>query len=255
MQRESLQSDLMVVEHARLNEQGEYLKLKETLVKEKENFVAIALHEINTPLTLLNGYVSMLGLAETLDEARAHAEAIQRTSGRFTVMKMLFDARLHGMHLTAFDLCECAAKAVADPWLLVATRKKPGEVRITYACDGPFAVEADYKKIRVAIWELCRNGLKAVEAGGTVSVEIHAENGHVVVMVEDDGVGIPESYRERIWEAGSQFFTEMTTRRNEGTGHGLYTVRHIMEAHGGSVELDWSEEGKGSRFMLLLPRR
>lgn len=247
---------LQASELARLTEQRQYLKLREALVLEKENFVAIALHEINTPLTLLSGYVSMLTAAQSLEEAQQLADAIHRTSGRFRAMKTLFDARLHRLYLSAFDLCDCVAQAIGDPWLYVATRKQPGEVEILHSCDGPITVEADPEKIRVAVWELVRNALKAVEAeNGRVAINVTASNGHAIIIVEDNGVGIPADYRPRIWDPGSQFYEEMTTRRNEGTGHGLYTVRHIMQEHGGEAALDWSAEGVGSRFILYLPRQ
>jgi signal transduction histidine kinase len=247
---------LQISERARIDEQAHYLLLREELVKEKENFVAIALHEINTPLTLLGGYVTMLISSQTLEEAQLMADAIRRTSGRFSVMKTLFDARLHHMHLDAFDLCGCVETAVADQWLYVATRKQPGEVQILSSCEGPLTVEADYEKVRVAIWELVRNALKAVEPGdGRITVTVTSSNGHAIIIVEDNGIGITPAYRERIWEAGSQFYEDMTTRRNEGTGHGLYTVRHIMDEHGGVATLDWTEEGVGSRFILYLPRQ
>lgn len=243
-------------EAARQLEQKEFLEFREGLIKEREDFVAIALHEINTPLTLLNGYVGMMVAAEDLHEAQEMAAAIQRTTGRFAAMKKLFDARLHSLYLEAFDLCQCAAAAISDPLLYVATRKVPGQVDLQFSCNGPITVEADKEKLNVAIWELIRNGLKAVEEeAGRILVEVTAENGHAVVIVEDNGVGIPEHYQPRIFEAGSQFFADMTTRRNEGTGHGLYTVLHIMNEHHGAVSLDWSEEGKGSRFVLYLPRR
>lgn len=257
-------------ERARLREHERYLLLREGLVKEKEDFVAIALHEINTPLTLMEGYLSMLMASEDADEMRTAADAIHRTSGRFRAMKTLFDARLHRPYFTPFDVCSCAGLAIGDPWLYAGTRKQPGEIPIVFSCDGPQVVEADHEKIRVAIWELVRNALKATETdgqtavargiknrpeNGRVCIDVTADNGHVVILVEDNGVGIPPEYQPRIWDPGSQFYEEMTTRRNEGTGHGLYTVRKIMELHGGSVELDWSEVGKGSRFALYLPRR
>ena len=238
----------------RIREREEIVTLREELLKEKEDFVAVALHEINTPLTLLTGYVQMMVTAGTLDEARDHAQSIARTTGRFFLMKMLFDARLHRLHLTAFDLCHCVEAALRDPYLFVATRKEPGDVEIQADCE-PLTVEADYEKVRVAILELVRNGLKATEPGGCVTVTISASNGHFIVTVEDDGVGIPSDFLPRIWEPGSQYFEQMMTRRNEGAGYGLYTVRHVAEAHNGSAELEWTALGEGSRFALYLPRR
>ncbi|MEZ4591812.1 MAG: sensor histidine kinase [Chloroflexota bacterium] len=262
--------DLQRSERERLAEREEYLQFKERLIEEREDFVGIVLHEINTPLTLLNGYVGMMAEAAELAQAQEIAGEIRRTAGRFFVMKTMFDARLHRLHISAFDLCDAAARAIGDPYLYVATRKMLGEIPIAFTCSGPIIVEADFEKIRVAIWELIRNALKATEAdgetavrrgvkraaeNGRITVEVTAENGHAIVIVEDNGIGIPESYRPRIFEPGSQLFESMMARRNEGAGYGLYTVNHIMNEHHGAVALDWTAEGEGSRFVLYLPRR
>ena len=74
-------------------------------------------------------------------------------------------------------------------------------------------------------------------------------NGHVVFEVEDHGVGIAPEHREKIFE---RFYRVPNGSAKGGYGLGLFLVRHIMQAHGGLIELD-TEPGRGSRFRLLFP--
>lgn len=261
---------LMESQQARAREQQEFFEFRERWLKEREDFISIALHELNTPLTLLNGYVLMFAQAANPDQAKEFAQEIVRTTGRFFVMKTMFDAKLHRMDITPFLLHECIQAALDDEWLFTATRKQPGEIRISVSCDETVVVEADFNKIKFVFWEMVRNGLKATEADGQAALErgvkttaedgrvlidVEANDELVLITVEDNGVGIPENYQSRIFEAGSQYFKDMTTRRNEGTGHGLHVVNHIMLEHNGDIVLDWSEVGAGTRFALYLPRR
>jgi signal transduction histidine kinase len=80
-------------------------------------------------------------------------------------------------------------------------------------------------------------------------VRLGAENGCVTLEVEDHGLGIPTAERERIF---SRFYRVPNGSGKGGYGLGLFLVRHIMDAHGGRVDVE-SEPGRGSRFRLAFP--
>lgn len=229
---------------------------REALAQEREDFITTILHEINTPLTPLLAYAAMLAEAQTLQEARRLAEDILRSTGRFSVMKMLTDARLRPMEVGAFEMCALLNAVAQDPFLYVATRRGPEGIDLVLSCE-PFLVEGDYNKLYVAVWELVRNGIKAISGSqpGLVAITAQAINGHFTVTVEDNGRGIPSDKWEAIWQPGVQLFQSVLTRPNEGSGYGLDTVRKIAQAHSGHALLEWSEEGVGSRFVLKMPRR
>jgi signal transduction histidine kinase len=109
-------------------------------------------------------------------------------------------------------------------------------------------VELDERQFKQALMNLLVNARQVLDAGGTVKVQTRAaSNGEAVLVVEDDGPGIPEASRERIFEV---FYSS----RGGGTGLGLPIARQIVEKHGGSIELD-SVVGEGTRFTIRLPRR
>jgi signal transduction histidine kinase len=80
-------------------------------------------------------------------------------------------------------------------------------------------------------------------------VRLRALDGKVILEVEDHGIGIPPEQRQKVFE---QFYRVPNGAAKGGYGLGLFLVRHIMEAHGGSVEME-SGSGEGSRFRLLFP--
>jgi len=109
-------------------------------------------------------------------------------------------------------------------------------------------VELDERQFKQALMNLLVNARQVLDAGGTVKVQTRAaSNGEAVLIVEDDGPGIPEASRERIFEV---FYSS----RGGGTGLGLPIARQIVEKHGGSIELD-SVVGEGTKFTIRLPRR
>ena len=116
--------------------------------------------------------------------------------------------------------------------------------------DRPATVRADAALVEQAIVNLVANARDAVEPGGHVVVEVSQPSGAdaVHVAVSDDGVGIPEDERRRIFEP----FVS-SKGRHRGTGLGLAVVQRVMDECGGRVEVE-STEGVGSTFRLILPR-
>ena len=102
------------------------------------------------------------------------------------------------------------------------------------------------------IYNLCDNGVKYNVEGGSVSVRVGTEDGKAVVSVADTGIGIAPEHRERIFE---RFYRvdKSHSKASGGTGLGLSIVKHAVQYHHGTVELQ-SEEGKGTTIRILLPK-
>ncbi|MBK7906371.1 MAG: hypothetical protein IPJ78_07390 [Gemmatimonadetes bacterium] len=98
------------------------------------------------------------------------------------------------------------------------------------------------------VLNLVVNARDASAAGGTIAVRLRGEAGEAVLEVEDEGHGIPEAIRDRIFEP---LFTTRGAQR--GTGLGLATVQAVVSDAGGTIAL-WSEVGRGTRFTVRLPR-
>jgi signal transduction histidine kinase len=99
---------------------------------------------------------------------------------------------------------------------------------------------------------LLGNAVKYTEPGGAVDATVNASDTRVVIRVRDTGIGIAPKDRDRVFE---RFYRVDRARSREsgGTGLGLSIVKHVVEAHGGTVSVD-SQLGQGSTFTVTLPR-
>jgi len=112
---------------------------------------------------------------------------------------------------------------------------------------GPVSAFIDSGKIRQVLVNLINNAADAMESGGMVTIRAAplGNGGGIVLGIQDEGPGIPEEQRQRIFEP---FFSTKFT----GTGLGLAIARSLVEQHGGTLEVE-SEIGRGSTFLMLLP--
>jgi len=108
----------------------------------------------------------------------------------------------------------------------------------------------DRTRLEQVAANLIDNAVKYTPAGGHVEVTVGRDDGHVVLTVRDTGVGIPPDELPRIWD---RLFRGDSSRTERGLGLGLSLIRAIVEAHGGTVEVQ-SEPGKGSTFTVNLSR-
>ena len=129
------------------------------------------------------------------------------------------------------------------------------EVSLT-APEGAVRVVCDERMVGQALINVLKNAAESVEArrareggsAGGVRARLRAGDTYVVFEVEDDGVGLPETGRERLTEP-------YVTTREKGTGLGLAIVKRILEDHGGELVLTDAEQGSGARAVLRMPRR
>jgi signal transduction histidine kinase len=118
---------------------------------------------------------------------------------------------------------------------------------LAVADPGPLIAEVDGPKLQQVVSNLVRNAIEAVAAGGHVSVDlVLPDDERFVIRVGDDGPGIPEAIRSRIYEP---FFS---TKEN-GTGLGMSIVHSLVSMHGGTIDLDTGPHG--TQFHVAIPRR
>jgi signal transduction histidine kinase len=117
--------------------------------------------------------------------------------------------------------------------------------------DAPVLIVGDRMRLEQVLQNLLDNAVKYSPEGGVIAVCVEQRNGEAILMVSDQGIGIPEQARARLFErfyrAGNH-----DPRRMQGTGIGLSIVGEIVALHGGVVEVD-STEGQGSTFTVRLP--
>ncbi len=205
-------------------------------------------HEIRNPLSSIGLNIELLeeNLAEAgmKGESIALLQAITREVQRLEHLseEYLRVARLPQPRMESEDLASRVREIVAFA--------KPEMDRAGLGLEIEVAEEIppvlfDEGQIRQAVLNVLRNAREAMADGGTIHVYVRAEGMSVVIGVDDEGSGIPEDVRARIFDP---FFST----KGEGTGLGLAITRQIVEAHGGTIAVDPRKE-RGTSFRLLLP--
>jgi two-component system OmpR family sensor kinase len=227
----------------------------ESGVSDKRRLVADASHELRTPLAVMGAEVDVSlrgdGLQdearEVLESVREEVDSMTRTVDNLLTLAQVDEGRL-GILTTRVELLGCI-EAAERPLRALAADK---QIRLEVSGESCEA-EADPQRLRQALGNLIDNAIKFTPRGGEVRVSAWAREHEVGVTVADDGPGIPEEARARVFD---RFYRVDASRaRNAGgSGLGLAICREIARAHGGRVWVD-GREGGGSAFSIALPRR
>ena len=253
--------------------QDAYDRLKE-LDRLKSDFLGTVSHELRTPLTSIIGYSEMLaqGLAGDLAEEQREFIRIIHEKGEQLlelIVSLLDLSKLESGTLRlkkgTFSVGQLLDEIVAT--FTPEAMKRGVRLEARSAANLPEAL-GDKERIRQVFANLCDNAIKFSPEGGCVrlvagpSMPPSASEQHgfavlgparrmIEVRVSDEGIGIPEAERERIFDPFYQVDSG-STREYEGTGLGLSIVQRLVHAHGGSVKV-LPNEPRGSIFSVLLP--
>jgi signal transduction histidine kinase len=232
------------------------MRRHEQLAKLREGFVSSVSHELRTPLT----QIRMLAELLTDDKLRSGAERtravqiIRREAQRLT---QLVENILQFSRVRAAGDLDDLREVDVDATLreVVASFQPLAEAAgATVKADAPtgLAVRGQREGLRRILINLVDNALKYGPAGQTVQVQAAAENGTVRLAVQDEGPGIPEADRQRIFEPYWRLPRDVDSVR-PGSGVGLAVVRSLAQQYGGVA---WVEAAPrtGSRFVVELPR-
>lgn len=246
------------LERARLYEAEQQQRLAAAeAVQARDDFLSLAAHELKTPLTSLYGYAQLLrGSAEHNDAfGERDQRAIKVIVNQVERLNLLVDALLDvsriengrlGLASTSLDVSVIAREAVDELQPTLARHK----LRIEEAGSGLF-VQGDAVRLMQAFQNLLLNAIKYSPDGGEIVVRASRDKQHARVDVTDNGIGIPAGALPQLFK---RFFRarNVDALRISGLGLGLYIVNEIVALHGGTVVVE-SDEGKGSRFSVLLP--
>jgi two-component system NtrC family sensor kinase len=208
-------------------------------------------HEVKNPLTGILGYAQIARkMAPEGSPLAGHLETIEKESRRATEIlnHLLTFARKETTRLEPVapaTIVEASMKLLAHPLKLANV-----EARVRIA-DGLPEVMADLSAMQQVLMNLCMNAADAMKPkGGRLEVSASlAPDGRVVLAVKDEGHGIDEEHRKKLF---TPFFT--TKPKGEGTGLGLSVSYGIVRAHQGEIRV-WSEVGVGTIFYIYLPPR
>ena len=227
------------------------------LERMRSEFVATASHELRTPLTTVFGGVQTLRAHRdvlTRGQQERLLQMMEQESSHLVeiVDQLLISAQLDRATLrieaSDFDVPTLCRAVVESAQLRVGDRNL-----IMLQAPGKMAsLHADSALVRQILVNLVDNAIKYSSRGGRIEVLVSDETTQVRVAVVDEGIGIPPSEQERIFEKFYRVDPEMATGIG-GSGLGLYISREIAQQMGGSLTMR-SAQGRGSTFVLQLPR-
>jgi two-component system phosphate regulon sensor histidine kinase PhoR len=221
----------------------------------RTEFVSNVTHELKTPLTSIRGFIETLknGAIDNRDVSLKFLDIIDIESERLYTLindilqlseietkQMDSDIKTHHLKTTmeeVFSILNCVAE-------------KKG-VTLTFEVDDNLMITANRDRIKQMLINLIDNGIKYNVEKGYVHVKAFREEGKVVFIIKDSGIGIAEEHIQRIFE---RFYRvdKGRSRNMGGTGLGLSIVKHIVNLYNGNIKVN-SQVGEGSEFIIQLP--
>ncbi len=245
LEAEAAQNRAREAEVERLREMNEF----------RARFLSTAAHELNTPLTPLRLQGELLEVLlgpDVSPDVRKSLDMLNRNTLRLStlVRDLLEAARLQvaRVELQRKDtdlgaLIQEAIESYGPPF-----REAGVELRVTAPPD--IVLPVDPNRVSQVLFNLLSNALKFTPEGGRVAVTLKALPDAALVEVKDTGLGLSKDQIDNLFQP----FTQVHTSTHPGTGLGLFISRGLVELHGGRL---WAESpglGKGSRFLLQLPK-
>ena len=236
--------------------QRDTIKRAEEASRTKDEFLATASHELRTPLNAILGWARMLrgghvdpsafsrGLETIERNANAQVQLIEDIldGSRIITGKLHLEIRpldLISLVNAALDAVRPAAEAKG---ITLTLALEPAAARII----------GDPERLQQVVWNLANNAVKFTPKGGAVEIALVRSGASVDLSVSDTGQGIEADFLPFVFDRFRQA-EGSTTRRHGGLGLGLALVRHLVEAHGGTVRAESEGPGRGARFVVRLP--
>jgi two-component system phosphate regulon sensor histidine kinase PhoR len=219
--------------------------------KARQDFTANVSHELKTPLTAISGYAELLDGGMVGEEQQKHFyQEIRKNADRLLalindIIRLSdLDRKGHELSFGVIDLYEVVKECMDE--LTVNAKQR----NVNISLDGESCnVHGSKDMLKELVENLAQNAIRYNNAGGKVWVSVTKRDGRSVLTVKDNGIGIPASEQERIFE---RFYRvdKSRSKATGGTGLGLAIVKHIVEIHDAKIELD-SAPGVGTTISVL----
>ena len=225
------------------------IETEESVRAIQDEFVSNMTHELKTPLTAIIGFSDWMlsdpdtpNSSEDLETIRDSALSMQELIDDILDFKRISGADAASEPVDLADVIDSSV-AVVNPTAVDRS------IEVALAVERCPAVMGDADQLQSAVQNLVSNAVKYSNPGGKVRVGLRLVGGQALLSVEDDGIGIPDSDQEHLFE---RFFRAGNTGDIPGTGLGLALVRQVIERHHGSVALS-SVVGDGTQVTVTLP--
>ncbi|MCP6719840.1 MAG: ATP-binding protein [Patescibacteria group bacterium] len=227
------------------------------LDRAKTEFVAIASHQLRTPLSTINWYTEMLlsgDRGKITKDQETYLKEIYHGSKRMVdlINSLLNVSRIElgtfSVEPKSVKLIEIADSVIGE--LFPKIKNKKLKIEKEYDKDLPI-MNADPKLMRMVLQNLLANSVNYTPEGGRISLTIKRQGSDVFIKVRDTGYGIPKDQQSKIFD---KLFRadNVIEKQTDGTGLGLYTVKAVVEQSGGKIRFE-SEENKGTTFYVTIP--
>lgn len=236
------------------------ITLEQEVDRMKSEFISLASHQLRTPLSAIKTYTHMLFDGYMGELNAAQKNSLNTIIGASNRMNELISTLLNITRMESGTIAvtpksvqlDAMAEEVIKELSLMASSKS---IKLT-SSKSPKAgiiIITDALILKEVLTNLVSNAIKYTPDAGKVSIKLRARREDVLVEVKDSGWGIPKFSQDQIF---SKFFRaqNIVKRETTGTGLGLYLVKGLIDALGGSIWFT-SEEGKGTSFFFSLPQK
>jgi signal transduction histidine kinase len=219
----------------------------------RRDFVANASHELKTPAATIQAAAETLRQAAEDDPAAVlrFASQLEREAVRLSrIVADLLDLSRLESGSALDDVVSLGAAAREEGQRLAEAAERVG-VALELLTEGDQPVRGSQRDLALLVRNLVDNAIRYSDRGGRVTIEVDSNDDEVTLRVSDTGIGIPTRDISRIFE---RFYRVDRARSREtgGTGLGLAIVKHVVENHGGKIDVE-SELGRGTTFRITLP--
>lgn len=221
----------------------------------KNEFLAILGHELRNPIMAVNSGFRLLSRTEDSERQSSIMKLMQVQSQHLArLVEDLLDVARIDQGKISIKQERVSLESVVNSAVFIATPKiEAGKHTLTVDMpDGPVWLAGDFTRLSQIASNLLTNAAKYTPANGKVALSSKIDGDHVCISVQDNGVGIPETIRERIFDLFAQE-NGPDDRAREGLGIGLALVKKLVEMHDGTIEVASEGAGKGSCFTVRLP--
>jgi signal transduction histidine kinase len=235
------------------------------LIRLRQETADLIVHDLRSPLSVIDGSLELLQLTLPGEALASSAECLELARRSSQQLLALVHALLEAARQEEPDLPPVREpvelvgllRAAVDRFQVVAAQRHQVSLMLELPQDLPQPL-GDVAQMERVVVNLVDNALAYTPPGGHVTVAATVQGDMVHVSVTDTGPGVPAEYREHIFERfgrvpGADSDPRQGKGRRRGFGLGLYFCRRVAEAHGGRIWVEPGLEGRGSRFVLVLP--
>jgi signal transduction histidine kinase len=221
-----------------------------TLERRQRQFIAMAAHELRTPVTSILGFSQLL---QRREPENRHVATIARQAASLDrlINDLIDSSRVEGggleLRRERVDLVELARDIVEQ----IQPLSEEHPIRLK-APPNPVEGHWDRERLGQVIQNLLVNAVKYSPGGGEIVVSVDAQGDNARLRVQDRGVGVSPGVLPRLFDAF--YRVERTARMVRGLGLGLHISRSLVEAHGGQIAAESAGPGEGSTFTITVPR-